>query len=407
MSYQSPGLGYRLLSVLLLPIWLIQALWHGQTQGLKNYFRLRCWGNKSAQKPTLTWVHASSVGEIESITPLVRKLLDSGESILLTSFTASGYKSIKRNFNDSVESAIIPVDFVWACKRFLHQHPIKLCLLMETELWPEMLYQTARRAIPIIQVNARLSRKSLQTPAFVKAILERSLGYISLHLTRNDSDRSHLIELGADPLRIKVIGNLKSSIDLLSSYPRLIEAEYLLIASSHEGEETKLLAQAAEIPEKPLIVIAPRHPTRSKSIQQQLSQLGINHATRSQSEPIEAHTEVYLADTLGELKALMAHARIVIMGGSFNNTGGHNLIEPAALACAIITGPSDDNIRADIKLLEGAVIQVADVATCWQQVEYLLSNPDQAKSLGLKALEATQKQSHTLDNYLVEIKSWL
>jgi 3-deoxy-D-manno-octulosonic-acid transferase len=407
MSYQSPGPGYRLLSVLLLPIWLIQALWHGQTQGLKDYFLLRCWGKKSARKPVLTWVHASSVGEIESITPLVRKLLDSGESILLTSFTASGYKSINRNFNNSVESAIIPVDFVWSCNRFLHQHPIKLCLLMETELWPEMLYQTARRAIPIIQVNARLSRKSLQAPALVKAILERSLGYISLHLTRNDSDRNHLIELGADPLRIKVIGNLKSSIDLLSSYPRLVEGEYLLIASSHEGEEAKLVAQAAEIPEKPLIVIAPRHPTRSKSIQQQLSQLGISYATRSRSESIEAHTEVYLADTLGELKAFMAHARIVIMGGSFNNTGGHNLIEPAALACTIITGPSDDNIREDIKLLSDAVIQVADVATCWQQVEYLLSNPDQARSLGLKAREATQKQSHTLDNYLVEIKPWL
>ena len=407
MSYQSPGLGYRLLSVLLLPIWLIQALWHGQTQGLKGYFRLRCCGRRSVLKTPQTWVHASSVGEIEAVTPLVRELIKSGESILLTSFTATGYRSINRNFKNSVEAAIIPVDFIWNCRRFLQQHPIKLCLLMETELWPEMLYQTAQCGVPIIQVNARLSRKSLQAPAFVRSILRRCLGYISLHLARNDSDRSHLIELGADPLKIKVIGNLKSSIDLQSSYPNLIEAEYLLIASSHEGEEIKLLSQPAVLSKKPLIVIAPRHPTRSRSIQQQLSQLGISFATRSQSQSIEAQTQVYLADTLGELKTLMAHARIVIMGGSFDNTGGHNLIEPAALACPVITGPSDDNIREDIKLLGDAVIQVPDVATCWQQVEHLLNNPAEATSLGLRAREATRQQSHMLADYLNEIKPCL
>ena len=138
-----------------------------------------------------------------------------------------------------------------------------------------------------------------------------------------------------------------------------------------------------------------------------MSQLGLRHATRSQSQPIDAQTQVYLADTLGELKALIAHARIVIMGGSFDNTGGHNLIEPAALARPIITGPSDDNIREDIKLLGDAIIQVADVEACWQSVEHLLSNPEQAVTLGLQAREAVAKQSHILDTYLAEIKSFL
>ena len=407
MSYTSPGPGYRLLSVLLLPIWLLQALWHGKAQGLKCYFRLRFRGEEARAKTAQTWVHASSVGEIEAVTPLVRELIDSGESILLTSFTATGYKSIKRNFNDSVEASIIPVDFVWTCKRFLRRHRLKLCLLMETELWPEMLYQSARRGIPIVQINARLSRKSLQAPTFVRSLLRRSISYISLHLTRNDTDRSRLIQLGADPLKIRIIGNLKSSTDLLTSYPNLIEREYLLIASSHEGEEIMLLSQPAALNGKLLIVIAPRHPARGRTIQQQLSQLGLNHATRSQSQPIDAQTQVYLADTLGELKALMAHARIVIMGGSFDNTGGHNLIEPAALARAIITGPSDDNIREDIKLLGDAIIQVPDVEACWQSVEDLLSNPEQATALGLQAREAVAKQSHILDNYLAEIKPYL
>ena len=156
-----------------------------------------------------------------------------------------------------------------------------------------------------------------------------------------------------------------------------------------------------------MVVIAPRHPVRSREIQQQLSQLGINYAIRSQSQPIDTQTEVYLADTLGELKTLMAHARVVIMGGSFDNTGGHNLIEPAALARPIITGPSDDNIREDIKLLGDTVKQVPNVEACWQSVELLLSDPDAATSIGLRAREAVEKQSGTLDNYIAEIKPFL
>jgi 3-deoxy-D-manno-octulosonic-acid transferase len=217
------------------------------------------------------------------------------------------------------------------------------------------------------------------------------------------------MQLGVDLENIKIIGNLKSSSNTLSSYARLIETEYLLLASSHEGEEMMLLSHRPGGFEKLLIVIAPRHPKRSKAIQQQLSQLEINYATRSLSQVIDSQTEVYLADTLGELKALMMHARLVIMGGSFDQTGGHNLIEPAALACAIITGPSDHNIREDIKLLgqDKGIIQVADMDACWLAVEHLLNHPDAATRLGNRAQQAVQSQTSMLDSYLDEIKPWL
>ena len=277
---------------------------------------------------------------------------------------------------------------------------------METELWPEILFQTSLRGIPIIQVNARLSNKSLNAPTWLRSVLRRSLGYITLILARNDGDRQNLLQLGADQAKIKVVGNLKSSINLESSYPNLIERPYLLIASSHETEEAGILAQRRFI-DPLLIVIAPRHPVRSKSIQQELAQMGISFATRSQSQEIDTQTEVYLADTLGELRALMAHATIVIMGGSFDSTGGHNLIEPAALGCAIITGPSDKNIREDITLLGDAIIQVSDVETCWQSVTQLLANPDRARVLGIQARKSVQSQSQILGNYLSEIGPYL
>ena len=167
----------------------------------------------------LVWVHAASVGETEAVTPLIRALCNQGETILFTSFTATGYRTIQRNFGDSVEPGIIPIDIGWICAGFIQQRNIKLCLLMETELWPELLYQTARRGIPIVQLNARLSRKTLKSPRLIHSLLHRTIRYISLYLTRNDNDRENLIQLGAPQQKIKIVGNLKSAIDLSPNYP--------------------------------------------------------------------------------------------------------------------------------------------------------------------------------------------
>ena len=181
MTLSSPGLIYRLIILLLLPLWLIHALWQGHQQNLTSYFNQRFWGHKNRSSNPCIWVHAASVGEVEAVTPLVKALQDQGEAILFTSFTATGYRTIQHNFADSVESGIIPIDIGWICAGFIQQRNIKLCLLMETELWPELLYQTARRGIPIVQLNARLSRKTLNSPRLVHSLLHRTMRYISLY----------------------------------------------------------------------------------------------------------------------------------------------------------------------------------------------------------------------------------
>jgi len=409
MTLPSPGSSYRLLSVLMLPLWLIHALRHGQKNKFRQYISLRFWGRKGTSNKTLIWVHSASVGEVEAILPLVRALLDHGEAILFTSFTATGYKTICRNFSDRVEAGIIPVDFVWFCRRFFRRYPIKLCLLMETELWPELLYQAARNNLPIIQVNARLSRKSLEAPIFIRYLLRRTMEYISLHLARNAVDRENLMQLGANSRNIKLIGNLKSRKEEPTTAPNLIKRDYVLLASSHEGEERMMLEQRPTDTVKLLTVMAPRHPIRSKAIQQQLTKLGVNYAVRSQFQAISPQTEVYLADTLGELKSLMAHARIVVMGGSFDQTGGHNLMEPASLACPIITGPSDSNIRDDIELLRNGngIIQVSSMAECWQKISELLNDTDRAFTLGNHARQSIGQAPDILGAYLAEIRSYL
>jgi 3-deoxy-D-manno-octulosonic-acid transferase len=260
----------------------------------------------------------------------------------------------------------------------------------------------------LLQINARLSGKSIDAPTFVRGLLTTTLGYFSQILTRSEKDREALLALGADPEKIIIPGNLKS-FDQDSEPPvRLIKGEYLILASSHEGEEREFLQQRPAEFDDLLLVIAPRHPNRSSAIQKQIDQFGLAYAVRSESQTVAKDTQVYLADTLGELKSLMAYARIVVMGGSFDNTGGHNLNEAAALGRAIITGPSDSNIAEDIDMLGNGkgILQVASMQQCWQVIRNLLDHPERAETLGLEAKNRLARQPDIISIYLQAIEPW-
>ena len=411
MNATAPGLAYRLLALMLYPLWMIHALQHGRRYALDRYGSMRMAQDSQNQDepdhetpdhdPRI-WVHAASVGEVRAITALVQSLIDGGHKILFTSFTASGFQAIQRDFADSVRSTVIPIDCYWHCRRFFARNNIKLGLIMETELWPELLYRARHHDIKLLLVNARLSARSLETNRFVRALLARTLGYFSQILARSRADQEALQSLGASPARIRILGNLKAQHPAPTNPIRLVEREYLLLASSHAGEELAFLAGRPAAAQPKLLVIAPRHPARSKTIQAEIDGLGLRYAVRSLSQPVTAETEVYLADTLGELSQLMAHAEVVIMGGSFDDTGGHNLIEPAALGCAVITGPSDSNIDADIKMLgaDQGVIQVKTIDDCWSAIMELLEQPERAQALAKEAQARLARQPDILQVYL-------
>ena len=404
----SPGLAYRLLSLPLYPLWILHGIKHGHKHGLGAYVFMRMFaaaGNRADQ----VWVHASSVGEVRTATPLVHALLKRGEAVLFTSFTATGLQTIRHHFGDSVASGVIPFDNYWDCRRFFKKQSIKLGLVMETELWPELLYQARCAGIELVQINARLSRKSLQTRGFIRRLLSTTLGYFARILTRNERDREALLSLGASAERIGIVGNLKAQIDLSPQHSRLLERDYLILASSHAGEEQQFLQTRPPELASYLLVLAPRHPDRSAAIQTQIETLGLSYAVRSKAQPVEAGTEVYLADTLGELKSLLAYARVVVMGGSFDSSGGHNLIEPASLGRAIITGPSDSNIAEDIEMLQRGkgVLQVEDMAACWREIKRLLEQPQEAEALGREAQARLTQQPDIVQQYLTEITPYL
>jgi 3-deoxy-D-manno-octulosonic-acid transferase len=409
LAVQSPGLAYRLLSIPLYLFWILHAVKHGAKHGLPGYLSMRLFGFAGDGGGDRVWVHASSVGEVRAVSPLVQALVRQGEAVLFTSFTATGYQAIRHQFSDAVTSGVIPLDSIWNCRGFFRRHRIKLGLVMETELWPELLYQARRQQVELILVNARLSRKSLDAGGFVRGLLTRSLGYFGLILTRNQRDLEALLSLGASAQRTTIIGNLKTHIESGQQHSRLIERDYLILASSHSGEEQQFLeARPAQLADR-LLVLAPRHPERGAAIEIQLENLGLRFAVRSKAQAIGDDTEVYLADTLGELGSLLAYARIVIMGGSFNSTGGHNLIEPANLGCAIITGPSDSNIVEDIDMLGAGsgVLQVENMAACWREITRLLENPEQAEALGREAQSRLAQQPNIVQDYLAAIKPYL
>ncbi|MBT8433200.1 MAG: hypothetical protein KJN95_00975 [Gammaproteobacteria bacterium] len=408
MTVPSPGTRYRLLSIPLYLFWILHALKHGIKHGLPRYLSMRMFGHHGDSRQRI-WVHASSVGEVRAVTPLVKALMQQGESILFTSFTATGYQAIQHNFSDSVCSTVIPFDHCWHCRRFFRQHRIKLGLVMETELWPELMYQARRQDIELLLVNARLSAKSLNAGNFVRTLLSTTLDCFAQILTRNKKDQDAFTSLGVGEDRITIVGNLKSHSDASIPQSRIIERDYVILASSHSGEEQQFLATRPGELSHYLLVLAPRHPDRSEEIQAQIAHLGMTCSVRSKAQPVSAATEVYLADTLGELKSLMAHARIVIMGGSFDTTGGHNLIEPANLGRAIITGPSDSNIADDIEMLgpDQGVLQVANMAACWAAIGELLGHPDRMEELGREARSRLAQQPDMVQQYLAVISARL
>ncbi len=402
-----PPPAYRLLSLPLALFWIAHALRHGRRHRLPEYLRLRLAAPGPVSHDAPVWIHAASVGEVNAVAPLVRALDARGEPLLVTSFTATGYRAIERQFGDTVARGVIPLDFAPFARRFVARRKPRLGLIMETELWPELLYAAARARVPLLMVNARLSPRSTTRGRRVRAWLKATLGYFTRILARGERDRDALIRLGARAEDVVVAGNLKTLPDPASRPRRLVERDYLLFASSHESEESRWLKIRPPALAGQLVVIAPRHPERGAVIERELAALGLRIALRSRGDPLEADTDVYVADTLGELESLMAFARVVVMGGSFDQTGGHNLIEPARLGCATITGPSDANIRDDIRLLGDGVIQVGDLAQCWRVVGELLADPEHAAALGSIAQTRLAAQPDVLARYLELIEPWL
>ncbi|MCX7898094.1 MAG: lipid IV(A) 3-deoxy-D-manno-octulosonic acid transferase [Rhodocyclaceae bacterium] len=365
---------YTLLVHLLLPFAFAHLLWRARRQ---PEYR-RDWPERMgvyrgvAHDAPLIWLHAVSVGETRAAQPLLAALRRSypRHRFLVTQMTPTGRAMAAKLFGEEVECAYLPYDLPWAMRRFLRHYRPSLGLILETEVWPNLVAECARAGVPILLVNARLSERSLQRYLrWPKLIRETMQGFAAIG-AQSEADRERFLRLGAQ--EVVVTGNLKFDVawpkDLPDFSAFCAGRRVFLCASTRAGEEERILdawrAAQPRIPEDVLLVMVPRHPQRFDEVARLIERAGFSLQRRSQGAPIARHTQVWLGDSLGELPAYYRVADVAFVGGTLLDHGGQNLIEPCALGVPTLIGTSTFNFAeaAASALACGAVRQIGQAA---------------------------------------------
>ena len=361
-------------------------------------------------QPGGIWVHAVSVGESIAAAPMIRELKARYPHlpITVTCMTPTGSERIKALFGDAVQHCYLPYDLPWAASRFLQKLQPKLAVVMETELWPNHIHQCARRGIPVALANARLSERSARGYARFARLTTPMLAELSLIAAQTEVEAARFRQLGAREACVQVTGSIKFD---LSVDPALPERAALLRqqwhaaarpiwigASTHTGEDEILLAAhrllLAERPDA-LLILVPRHPERFGSVLELCRKQGFTTVRRSLEEIPKDETQVLLGDTMGELLFLFALADVAFVGGSLVPTGGHNLLEPAALGKPVVTGPHLFNfldIAAQLRDA-GALVEVGSAPELAVEILSFWSDSnrtEQARTAGFTVLTNNQ-----------------
>jgi 3-deoxy-D-manno-octulosonic-acid transferase len=341
------------------------------------------------------WLHAVSVGETRATVSLVAKLRAAypEHQILLTHTTPTGRATSEQLYGDGVLRVYLPYDYPFAVRRFLRRFKPRLGILMETEIWFNLIHEGHAAGVHMLLLNARLSEKSAKGYARVANLTRRALQQLDAIAAQTADDAARLTRLGAQ--KVSVMGNLKFDIappqamqELGLSLRRQFGAarKIFLAASTREGEETLLLDawQAQTIPV--LLVIVPRHPQRFTEIADMLARRGLRYQKRSENREVPVDVQVVLGDSMGEMFAYYAAADLAFIGGSLLPFGGQNLIEACAVSTPVLTGPHTFNFSDATRLAveAGAAVQVSDAAELLQVAQKLLNDTS--------ALESMRKQ---------------
>jgi 3-deoxy-D-manno-octulosonic-acid transferase len=390
---------YTLLLYLLLPYILFHLLWRSRRQ--PEYLRHvgeRFGFYRGEPSTPLIWLHAVSVGETRAAVPLVAQLLAHypKHRILLTHMTPTGRETGRQLFGDRVLQCYLPYDFPFAAQRFLRHFRPEIGLLMETEIWFNLVQACKKTGVPLLLVNARMSEKSARKYGRFRTLSRDSLQSLAAIAAQTETDARRLTELGAPAVRIT--GNLKfdvavpqSAIDLGENLRQRFGAArpVFLAASTREGEEALIMEALAriDIPDL-LVVIVPRHPQRFGQVAALLAQRGIRFQRRSEDQPVAPETQMLLGDSMGEMFAYYAACDIAFIGGSLLPLGGQNLIEAAAMGKPVLIGPHTFNFAevSELAVQAGAARRVANADELMLSVGDLLKAPEKIKAMSVAAL---------------------
>jgi len=382
---------YSAVFYLIIPFVLLRLYW----RGFKTpHHRLR-WNERfalySEQYPQgVIWFHAVSVGEVEALFPLVTQMqtLYSDSPILITTMTPTGSARVKAVLGDTVTHVYVPYDLPDAVNRFMTHFKPKLAVMIETEIWPNLFAHCGKNNIPLYIVNARIAAKSVSNYQKLSALIHPALAHVLLIATQTQADAERFIAIGGIKDKVKNLGNIKFDVEIAPE--TIAQGLYLkadlfnkrfvwLIASTHKDEEAIFLelysTLKAHIPEL-LLVIVPRHQQRFTDVKK-LCEAHNATVMRSNNVPVTTKTDIYVVDSIGELKMFYAAADIAFVGGSMVAAGGHNILEAAAVGVPVLFGAFMTNFQdiADGVLKQQAAIQCQTKEDVVQAVLSLYQQP--------------------------------
>jgi 3-deoxy-D-manno-octulosonic-acid transferase len=368
------------------------------------------------------WVHAVSMGETIAAAPLIKNLIARYPSIpvLVTTMTPTGSLHAKKLFGDTIKHVYLPYDMPDAVKRFLNaMHPV-IAVIIETELWPNLLSACKQKQIPVCLVNARLSEKSALGYQRIASLTREMLNHIDVIAAHGEKDAERFIALGALREKVQVTGNIKFDLNLPTELQaQSAELRALLgkdrfvwiAASTHEGEEEIILAAHQLLRathSDALLILVPRHPDRFDTITK-LSEQTFTTVRRSSLLACSPETAVYLGDTMGELLLMYGAADVAFVGGSLIPRGGHNILEPGALGKPLLSGPHLFNFKeiSELFILAKALILVNDTAALTKQLQLLASDKPLRTEVGDHARIVVEKNRGALNKQMKVIEEVL
>lgn len=412
---------YTFILILGIPVLVMRLFWKSRKIAGYRHRILERFGifSPPVQKGGL-WLHAVSVGESVAAIPIIQAFQKEFPNIpvMVTTTTPTGSSRVKATFGDKVGHVYFPYDLPIFLNNFFNRVRPEIAVIMETELWPNCLWLCKQRRIPVLIANARLSPRSMQGYRRFRFAVRNMLQCVTVVAAQSQQDGARFIELGLDPSRLIVTGNVKFDV---SFSEEVIKAAITLremlgnsrpiwiAASTHPGEEEQVLAAFETIRKefpKSLLILVPRHPDRFVSVAELLKKKGHSVISRSSGERVTVDTTVFLGDTMGELGLFYAVSTVAFVGGSLVPVGGHNLLEPAALGVPVITGSYVHNFVDISRLLldAGALVKVSNSKELAEAVLYWFKNAVACQEAGMRGKQVVAENRGAVEQILNTIK---
>ncbi|MDP8033289.1 lipid IV(A) 3-deoxy-D-manno-octulosonic acid transferase [Pasteurella atlantica] len=419
---------YTIMSYLLQPLILLEMLRRSIKQPAYRQRlgeRYAIYNQQHKIKKNGLVIHAASVGEVIAITPLVKKLQKDYPNLPLTftTVTPTGSERVKAAFGESVFHFYLPYDIPYFVKKFLNFVQPKAIIVVETELWPNLIYHTNQRNIPFIIANARLSPRSTKRYGYVKKLLRPMLDSITLIMAQDKTSADRYLELGIEEQYLINTGNLKFDLNVDEAlHQQIIQLKHSLnvtqrpiwiAGSTHEGEDQLILNAHQELlkdyPDL-ILILVPRHPERFESVANIIKKTEMNFIRRSHQQSFTPEISILLGDTMGEMMLLYGLANIAFVGGSLIKQGGHNPLEPIAFKLPVISGVHTYNfteIYEKLSYINGFIEIQSDTEALIQAVRSLLENTNYCKQIGDAGFQVLKENQGALKRHLSLLTPYL